>query len=107
MERVQVVAMQPFVSLQTFRWHPDHVVRQMSAIERTLELSRPGSSPVGSTFTLFPEYAIPGVDGAQAIDRSVQDSGWQNGSVVIGGVHGLDKTEYRELCESLAARGTS
>ena len=103
MESVRVVAMQPFVRLQGFHWDPGHADRQMNAIQRTLELSRPVSGQVGSTFTLFPEYTIPGVGGAQLIDDSVRDPGWQNGSVVIGGVHGLGKDEYRELCESLTA----
>lgn len=97
---IRVVAMQPFVRLRQIRWHPDEVASQMTAIHNTLDVS----GPAGSSFTLFPEYAIPGVDGAKAIDSRVREPTWHNGSVIIGGVHGLDKEEYQELHASLRAK---
>jgi hypothetical protein len=50
---------------------------------------------------VFPEYAVPGFDGVQAIDGRVADAQWARNSVVVAGIDGLAQSEYRHMCESL------
>ncbi len=104
-DEVRVVAMQPFVELQTtiepFQWQDQAVNAQLDAIRRTLDLAQNDSGGGPAHFTLFPEYTIPGREGAAVIDARVNSNEWCNESVIIAGVHGLTKAEYRQLCEQL------
>lgn len=106
-EAVRVVAMQPFIVFQSnliepYRWLSEAVPRQLDSIRRTLELAQNGFSGNGAHFTLFPEYAIPGIEGATLIDDVVCSMNWPTGSVVIGGLDGLSKADYQELCDHLS-----
>lgn len=105
---VCIVAMQPFIQFLTpiqepFRWSSDKVNDQLIAISRTLDLAQNGFEGKVANFTLFPEYSIPGLDGAIVIDDRISDVGWANESVIIAGIHGLDKGEYTALCGQLEA----
>lgn len=96
-DQIRFVAMQPFAEVQApapFKWPVDKVEEQLDAIRRTLDIARECSA----SFTLFPEYSIPGVDGADIIDRAIESDGWPVCSVVIAGLHGLTKDEYTNLC---------
>ena len=101
----RVVAMQPFVELseeEPFQWQPAKVDSQLDAIRRTLELGQSGLNGRHANFTLFPEYSIPGIEGATIIDEKVQSAPWPNESVIIAGIHGLAKDEYAQLFQHLA-----
>lgn len=100
---VRMVLMQPFVRLEQpwhepFRWDPAAVPNQLISITRTLQIARGGAGVDGSHFTVFPEYSIPGTAGVAVVDQAVRDADWPNGTVIIGGVDGLSKSEFLELC---------
>lgn len=105
---VRIVAMQPFIRLHSateepFRWSNDAVDVQLAAIDRTLDIARCGFGGRSANFTLFPEYAIPGIAGASAINDRISAAAWPNESIIIAGVQGIPKDEYRDLCNVLAA----
>ena len=106
-DEVRFVAMQPFIvfpdnPVEPYRWKPEIVPRQLKSIERTLYLAQNGFSGDGANFTLFPEYAVPGITGATLIDDVVCSDNWPTGSVVIGGIDGLSKADYQNLCDTLS-----
>ena len=108
-DHVCVVAMQPFIQLHSlneepFRWSDDATGQQLEAIRRTLACARVGLEGRPASFTLFPEYSVPGIAGATGIDEAVTSGAWPNNSVVIAGVHGITKSEYGDLCDALAVR---
>jgi len=107
-DEVRIVAMQPFIKLHSpteepFRWSDDALVAQLAAIHRTLDIARSGFGGRSANFTLFPEYAIPGVAGAAVINDRISVNEWPNESIIIAGVHGIPKNEYRDLCDVLTA----
>lgn len=107
-DEVRIVAMQPFIRFQPapeepFRWSNDAVEMQLAAIHRTLDTARDGFGGRFANFTLFPEYAIPGLAGVAAINDRTSANDWSNESIIIAGVHGIPKAEYRDLCDVLSA----
>lgn len=107
-DEVRIVAMQPFIRIHfategPFRWSNDAVERQLAAIHRTLNTARDGFGGRFANFTLFPEYAIPGLAGVAAINNRISANDWANESIIIAGVHGIHKSEYRDLCDVLSA----
>lgn len=108
-DEVRIVAMQPFVRFHSkteepFRWSDDSVDMQLAAIRRTLDIAQYGFAGRSANFTLFPEYAIPGAAGAVIIDERISADTWPNESIIIAGVHGIPKSEYRDLCNVLTAQ---
>ena len=106
-----IVAQQPFVRFteprqEPFRWADKAIDEQLAAIGRTLDLASEGLSGRPPTFVVFPEYAVPGIRGVQAIDDRVKEAAWPNNSVVMAGIDGLDRNKYEELCSALAAEVT-
>ena len=107
-KEVRIVAMQPFIRFHSateepFRWSEDAIGEQIAAIRRTLDIAQGGFSDCAANFTLFPEYAIPGIEGTTAINNRISADAWPNESVIIAGIHGISKAEYRNLCDHLAA----
>ena len=106
-DRVCVVAMQPFVRFRAplaepFQWADDAVDAQLIGVARTLQLARDGIAGRPATFTLFPEYSLPGLRGARVVDDEVRSTGWQNDTVVVAGVHGISRHDYGDLCDALS-----
>lgn len=106
-DEVRVIAMQPFIvfpdnAVEPYRWLTEAVPRQLNNIQRTLDLARNAFSGDGAHFTLFPEYAVPGIQGAALIDNVIRSNNWPTGSVIIGGIDGLPKADYQQLCDSLS-----
>lgn len=111
-DEVRVVAMQPFIVfpdnvVEPYRWLAEVVPRQLENIQRTLYLAQRVFSGDGAHFTIFPEYAVPGIQGATLIDEAVCSEDWPTGSVVIGGIDGLPKADYQKLCDSLSLQYVS
>jgi len=107
-DEVRIVAMQPFIRFHSppeepFQWANDAVEMQLAAIHRTLNIARDGFGGRFANFTLFPEYAIPGIAGVAAINDRISANDWSNESIIIAGVHGIHKAEYRYLCDVLSA----
>lgn len=107
-DEVRIVAMQPFIKLHStteepFRWSDGAARVQLAAIHRTLDIAMDGFGGRSANFTLFPEYAIPGIAGAAAINDRISANEWPDESIIMGGVHGISKDEYRELCDVLTA----
>lgn len=105
---VRIVTMQPFIrshstTEEPLRWSEDSVGGQLTAIRRTLDIAQGSIGGCSANFTLFPEYAIPGDDGVSAINDRICAATWPNESIIIAGVHGISKDEYRNLCDLLAA----
>jgi len=108
-DEVRIVAMQPFVQFHSeikepFRWSDDAVEVQLAAIRLTLDIAQDGFASRAANFTLFPEYAIPGTAGAAVIDERISADTWPNKSIIIAGVYGIPKPEYRDLCDMLTAQ---
>lgn len=105
-ESIGVVMMQPFLELdinkEPFAWKADKKVGQIAAIEGTLNLaiSRPANQHI--SFTIFPEYSVPGIDGINAIERILLTEEWPAQTVVVGGIAGLSKNEFASLFEDPA-----
>ncbi len=103
--RVCMFFMQPYVDFETphqepYRWSRGSVDGQREAIHRTLELAK----GAGAHFTVFPEYAIPGLEGVGVVDRALREADWPRDTIVIGGLDGLSSHEYQSLCEMSSAR---
>lgn len=100
---VGMVVAQPFVELtqaEPFRCTPASKQTQLGVIARTLEVSRARTHGADKThFTVFPEYCIPGLEGVAAIDVELAAPEWPTGTLVIGGVDGLDPHEYNKLAQ--------
>ncbi len=95
---IRVVTIQPHVHLTTskpYRWPENRKSEQIAGINRTLEIAKVQQAH----FTLFPEYSIPGLVAVDLISNAIADENWSNGSIVIGGVDGLTKNEYEQLCQ--------
>ena len=108
-DEVRIVAMQPFINFHStteepFRWSNDATNLQLAAIHRTLDIALNSFGGRSVNFTLFPEYAVPGIDGATIINSRISTDEWPNESIIIAGVHGISKDEYRELCDLLSAQ---
>jgi hypothetical protein len=101
---LNLVFMQPFIHFERplqepYRWQPRKALLQIRAIERTLGIARGPSNASHAHFTIFPEYAIPGTAGVAAITEAVESADWPRQTIVIGGIDGLNRKEYRSLCE--------
>lgn len=94
---------QPHVALtpaEPFQCLHERRQQQLGVIARTLEIAR--ANPHGAErthFTIFPEFSIPGLAGVAAIDAALQSAEWPASTVVIGGVDGLNRTDYLALIE--------
>lgn len=99
---IGMVIMQPFVELcddEPYHWQNDKKVKQIERIIRTLEIAKQADHGCEKThFTVFPEYAIPGLEGVRKIQEILERSSWKDGTIVVGGVDGLTKKEYSTLC---------
>ena len=111
-DEVRVVAMQPFIRFRSdpdapprepFRWSEDAVSEQLNGINRVLDISQGSFTNRGANFTLFPEYAVPGIEGVSIIKDRILEADWPKESIIIAGVHGITKSNYAELCDMLGA----
>jgi len=99
---IGMVVMQPFVEpcdREPFCWQNDKKGKQIDRIVRTLEIASQADHGCEKThFTVFPEYAIPGLEGVRKTQEILESSSWKDGTIVVGGVDGLTKSEYSTLC---------
>ena len=111
-DAMRVVSMHPFIQFHSnhgalpqepFRWSDAAIGEQLNAISRTLDISQDSFGGRGANFTLFPEYAVPGVKGASIINERISETDWPNESIIVAGVHGISKSEYADLCNMLGA----
>lgn len=111
-DEVRVVAMQPFIRFHSdpgapprepFRWSEDAVREQLNGINRVLDISQASFANRGANFTLFPEYAVPGIEGVSIINDRILETDWPKESIIIAGVHGITKSKYADLCDMLGA----
>ncbi|HDZ03154.1 MAG TPA: hypothetical protein ENH52_17210 [Nitrospirae bacterium] len=102
---LKMVIMQPYVAgnltdNEPFRWQDSEKDRQIERIKRTLVIAKNEDHGIHQThFTIFPEYSIPGAEGVNTIQSILEEADWPNNIIVIGGVDGLDKTQYTQLLE--------
>jgi hypothetical protein len=100
---IRMVIMQPHVDEnltdnEPFRWKDEKKYDQIENIKRTLMIAKSEENGIQqSHFTIFPEYSIPGLDGASIIQCSMEMADWPNNTIVIGGIDGLNKAQYGEL----------
>lgn len=97
-QQIKIVAMQPHIYLtdtQPYRWPDTKKAEQIAGINKTLEIALKQRAH----FTLFPEYSIPGLDAIDLIHEVVNNEEWQSGLIVMGGIDGLTKEEYIQLCQ--------
>lgn len=110
-DTVCTVSMQPYIRFanppsEPFKWAADAVGTQLNAITKTLDLAQRGCQDRPASFTLFPEYSIPGVVGARLIDARISSDSWHKNSVVVAGIDGLLCSEYADLLTSLQVEST-
>ncbi len=99
------VVMQPYllgrVSSQEepFKWKDEEKAEQLDRIRNTLKISLENLHNCEKThFTIFPEYALPGLGAIETVESFMREDSWPCGTVVIGGLDGLTKDEYATLC---------
>ncbi len=98
-----MVVAQPYVEFvhqEPFTWAPAERQRALDCIDDTLAVSR--NCPHGAAkthFTIFPECAIPGLEGVDRISTAMQAPEWPTETLVIGGVDGLTKDQFVELVQ--------
>lgn len=101
-DNIGIVVMQPFINLsktEPHRWVNGSKPRQIDRVLKTLQIAADADHNCDKThFTVFPEYAIPGLEGVTKIEEVLNDGKWQQGTIILGGVEGLTKKEYSELC---------
>ncbi|MFN0063214.1 MAG: hypothetical protein ACKVPX_11965 [Myxococcaceae bacterium] len=99
-----MVVAQPFIeftNLPPFTCTPASKQRQLDVVEATLRVSRAADHGAAKThFTIFPEYSIPGPEGAALVDHAVAADTWPSGTVVIGGVDGLTPRQFITLAQA-------
>ena len=99
---IGMVIMQPFVELcdhEPYHWDNDKKSEQIKRINRTLEIAKRADHGCEKThFTIFPEYSIPGLEGVNKIQETLNTNSWKSGTIIIGGVDGLTKSEYSTFC---------
>lgn len=100
-DRVGMVVAQPYLTLtqsEPFRCAPDSKAQHLANVSATIEvaLQKPHGEPK-THFTIFPEYSIPGIDGVARIEVALADAQWPTGTVVIGGVDALSKSDFETL----------
>jgi len=99
---IGMVIIQPFVELckrEPYRWRNDKKNKQIDRIIRTLEIAEKADHGCEKThFTIFPEYSIAGLEGIAEIEKILRNDSWKDGTILIGGVDGLTKSEYSTLC---------
>lgn len=102
-DSIGFVLMHPFASIgrsEPYKWLDQEKALQITRIERCLEIASRARVPSEKTyFTVFPEYAIPGLEGVEKIQEYLGTNNWRPGTIVIGGVDGLTKQEYSDLCQ--------
>ena len=98
---VGMVVAQPYLELtahEPFTWLPAQRARALECVDTTLAVARSRAHRADKThFTVFPELSIPGFEGVARIRVAMQQDDWPVGTIVIGGVEGLTRTQYAEL----------
>ncbi len=100
-DEISIVAMQPFLDLQPvepFKIRENHIPNQLVNIRNTLVLAKNTETNRSAHFTIFPEYSIPGIQGIELIDNEISSVEWSNSSVIVSGIHGLNKDEFQDVC---------
>lgn len=96
-----MVVAQPYVEFtayEPFTWLPAQRARALECVDTTLAVARSRAHRAEKThFTVFPELSIPGFEGVARIRVAMQQDDWPVGTIVIGGVEGLSRTQYAEL----------
>jgi len=100
-DRIGIVIAQPRLSLtpaEPFQCRVETHPQQLALIDRTMAISRAAYHGSHRThFTIFPEFCIPGMAGVARIDAALQADEWPAETVVIGGIDGLVRADYRSL----------
>lgn len=99
---IGMMLMQPFVELtnnEPYKWPNDKYDEQITRLERFFDIAKTASVNGNKAhFTILPEYSIPGLQGISKIHEILNTQAWPNNTIVIGGVDGLNKNEYVDLC---------
>ena len=90
-----------FTSNEPYRVTGTAKDKQIRVVERALDVACSGiGSSAKTDFTIFPEYSIPGLDGVEVVEERLKATDWPNGTVVIGGLDGITKSEYGKIVEA-------
>jgi hypothetical protein len=100
-DRVGMVIAQPRIGLtaaEPFQCRLELRPQQLAVVNRTLDIARAATHGGQRThFTIFPEFCIPGLPGITLIDDALQAADWPARTIVIGGVDGLEQSDYQRL----------
>lgn len=102
-DRVGMVVAQPHLCLthdEPFTCVPDKKQQQLAGLREILDVSLANGHGLAKThFTILPEYSIPGLDGFDQIEASIATAEWPSGTIIIGGIDALTKTDFANLVE--------
>lgn len=83
-----------------YRWADLDSAKQLEILVETLRVARLNTHGQPKThFTVFPEYSIPGLVGITSVQAALEETTWPTGTVVIGGVDALSKTDFIALAQ--------
>ena len=96
---VTMLIAQPFLEFlqpiqEPFALLPDCRTRLLEGVDRVFEVARQ-SHP---HFIVFPEFSLPGLEGVQRVFQYLRNADILSPIVVIGGVSGLSRDEYAQIC---------
>lgn len=98
-----MVIAQPYVEflpVEPFPLVPAVRAAALAGIDATLALAGKCAHGAEKThFTIFPECALPGLEGFDRITAAMTDDSWPTGTIVIGGFEGLTKEQFGELIQ--------
>lgn len=97
---VRMLIVQPYLELQSppqepFPLRPGCRQHLLDAITNVFDVSR----TYAPHFVLFPEFALPGVEGVERVAACLAADAVPSPMIAIGGLEGLSKAEYVRLCE--------
>src|SRR5438552_2142901 len=84
-DRVGMVIAQPYLRLtphEPYKCTEGAKGDQLAVLTETLAVARaPAHGSPKTHFTVFPEYSIPGLDGAAIIDNALTAADWPTGTI--------------------------
>jgi len=98
-DRLKMVFVHPpcdmnhFTRAQPFRWTGAAATAQLESIRRVLDIAVQHRAD----FTVFPEYALPGLVGVGEVEERIRLPAWPENSFVVAGVDGLVAHDFETL----------
>ena len=99
---VRMVVAQPYLGdavltpQEPYRVATEATERHLDIVKTTIDVATERKA----SFTVIPEYSVPGLDGIALIEDRLGSEAWRSGAILIGGIDGLSKEEYASVIEA-------